>query len=89
MDQDTKEEDDMLPEYDFKGGKRGKFYRTMQKGVRVRIENDDGTETVSFYKADRLIRLAPDVSEYFPDEESVNNVLRGFITIIERLRKTA
>lgn len=35
--------DDMLPEYDFSKGVRGKYYRSLEKGYSVRILNADGT----------------------------------------------
>ncbi len=36
-----------------------------------------------------LVVIDPDVSEYFPDRESVNEALRGLIAIIRRQRETA
>lgn len=75
-------DDGMLPEYDFKGkkGVRGKYYRDLQKGYTVRIHNEDGTVTVQHFGP--TIRLEPDVAEYFPDSESVNNALRTLIALV-------
>jgi hypothetical protein len=75
-------DDGMLPEYDFSGkkGVRGKYYRNLQKGYIVRIHNDDGTVTVQRFGP--MIRLEPDVAEYFPDSESVNNALRTLIALV-------
>ena len=75
-------DDGMLPEYDFTGkkGVRGKYYRGLQKGYTVHIHNKDGTTTVQHFGS--TITLDTDVSAYFPDSESVNNVLRALIALI-------
>lgn len=75
-------DDGMLPEYDFSGkkGVRGKYYRDMKKGYTVRIRNEDGTVTVQHFGP--VVRLEPDVAEYFPDSESVNNALRTLIALV-------
>jgi hypothetical protein len=72
----------MLPEYNFSGmkGVRGKYYQSMRKGYTVRVHNEDGTITVQHFGP--TITLEPDVAEYFPDSESVNNALRTLITLI-------
>ena len=36
-----------------------------------------------------LVLLAPDVAEYFPDEQSVNAALRAFIHVAKRPRRRA
>ncbi len=76
------EDDDMLPEYDFRGKKgiRGKYYRGLQKGYTVRILKEDGTTTIQHFGP--TITLEPDVAKYFPDAESVNNALRALIALI-------
>ncbi len=79
------ENDDMLPEYDFTGkkGVRGKYYRAMQQGYTVRIENEDGTVTVQHFPPEKTaVTLDPDVRAYFPDAESVNRTLRSLIALI-------
>lgn len=77
--------DDMLPEYNFKGkkGVRGKYAKAVQKGYSVRILNEDGTATIQhFIPKENAIVLAPDVKVYFPDSESVNRALRSLIELI-------
>jgi hypothetical protein len=72
--------DDMLPEYDFSKGERGKFHKRLSKGYSVRITHPDGTTTTEQYKLiDGAILLDPDVRAYFPDSESVNTALRALI----------
>ena len=44
------EDDDMLPEYDFTGGVRGKHYKAMRKGYTVKIDQADGTTLIQHYK---------------------------------------
>ena len=56
---------DMLEEYDFSGGIRGKYARRYAEGTNVVV-------------------IDPDVAEYFPDHESVNEALRTLATIIKR-----
>ena len=56
---------DMLEEYDFCGGVRGKYTKKYAEGTNVVV-------------------LDPDVAEYFPDHESVNESLRGLVSIIKR-----
>ncbi len=76
---------DMLPEYDFGGkkGTRGKNYQAYQQGHTVKITEEDGRVTTQhFTLEDRAVLLAPDVREYFPDSESVNQALRGLIRLI-------
>jgi len=36
-----------------------------------------------------LVLLSPDVAEYFPDEQSVNTVLRALIRVAKRPRRRA
>ena len=74
---------DMLPEYDFKDGVRGKHYKAYRKGHSVKIHNIDGTTTVQYFKLeDGAVMLEPDVREYFPDSETVNKALRSLIALI-------
>ena len=60
-----KNDPDMLEEYDFSGGVRGKYAKRYAKGTNV-------------------IVIDPDVAEYFPDHESVNEALRSLAEIIKR-----
>jgi hypothetical protein len=63
-----KSDPDMLEEYDFTGGVRGKYAKRYAEGTNVVV-------------------IDPDVAEYFPDHDSVNEALRGLTTIIKRQRK--
>lgn len=77
-------ETDMLPEYDFSGkkGVRGKYYRVYQQGHTVRVHQGDGSVDVHYFTLEEgAVLLAPDVREYFPDSESVNQALRGLIRL--------
>jgi len=65
--------DDLKPEYDLT---KLKF---VGKGKYVQKYNA-GTN---------LVLLAPDVVEYFPDEDSVNSALRSLIGIAKAHRRTA
>ena len=56
---------EMLEEYDFSKGIRGKYAKRYSDGTNVAI-------------------IDPDVSEFFPDNVSVNEALRSLITIIKK-----
>ncbi len=56
---------DMLDNYDFSQGVRGKYVQRFAQGSNVVV-------------------LSPDVSEIFPDSESVNNALRMLVDIAGR-----
>jgi len=60
---------DMLEEYDFRGGVRGKYAKRYAEGTNVVV-------------------LDPDVAEYFPDHESVNESLRSLVSIIKKRGKS-
>ena len=59
---------DMLEEYDFRRGVRGKYAKRYAEGTNVVV-------------------IDPDIAEYFPDPETVNETLRGLVSIIKRHRK--
>jgi hypothetical protein len=59
---------DILEEYDFSGGVRGKYAKRYAEGTNVVV-------------------IDPDVVEYFPDHDAVNDALRGLTAIIKRRRK--
>ncbi len=81
---------EMLPEYDFSNGVRGKHYRQMQRGHTITIFNPDGTTTIKHVKPDKdAVYLEPDVKRYFPNSVLVNKALRSLIEIAPRRRKTA
>ena len=80
-----KPDDEMLPEYDFSGGVRGKHHASYQKGHSVAIRRADDTVEVSYYQLeDGAVMLEPDVKKYFPSSESVNATLRGLITLLPK-----
>ncbi len=76
---------DMRPEYDFTGkkGTRGKYYDAYRKGHTVRIHKEDGTITTSHFTLEEgAVMLEPDVREFFPTSEAVNQVLRSLISLV-------
>jgi hypothetical protein len=83
--QQRKPEVEMLPEYELGGkkGVRGKYYHAYQQGHTVRIYQEDGSVITQYFTLEEgAVLLAPDVREYFPDSESVNQALRGLIDLI-------
>ncbi|MCI0551638.1 MAG: hypothetical protein L0287_11840 [Anaerolineae bacterium] len=83
-----KKVEEMRAEYDFSGGIRGKHADTYQQGHTVTIHKKDGTTVIQNFKLEEgAVILEPDVREYFPDAESVNNALRILIAIAPRARK--
>jgi hypothetical protein len=81
------EDSDMLPEYDFSGGVRGKHYQAYREGHTVKIYESDGTVTVQYFTLEEgAVLLEPDVREYFPDSDAVNRALRGLIALIPEKR---
>jgi len=77
------EDNDMLLEYDFKNGIRGKHYKAYREGHSVEIHKEDGTTTVQYFKLeDGAVMLEPDVRKYFPDSQAVNKALRSLIDLI-------
>jgi len=58
---------DLLEEYDFRGGVRGKYADRYAEGTNVVV-------------------IDPDVVEYFPDHDAVNDALRGLAAIIKKRR---
>ena len=83
----SSEASDMLPEYDFRGGVRGKHYKAYRRGHKVKIHKADGTTIVQYFKlAEGTVMLEPDVQKYFPDSEAVNKALRSLIALVPRKR---
>jgi hypothetical protein len=64
-----KSDPNMLEEYDFTGGVRGKYAKR-------------------YLESTNVVVIDPDVAEYFPDHESVNDALRSLTNIIKRQRKS-
>ncbi len=86
--QDSLGDNDMLPEYDFSGGVRGKHYQAYREGHTVKIDQSDGTVTVQYFTLEEgTVMLEPDVREYFPDSETVNKALRSLIALIPEKRQ--
>ena len=84
-------ENEMLSEYDFAGKKgiRGKYHQAYRKGHTVRIQEADGTVSVHYFTLeDGAVMLEPDVREYFPTSESVNETLRSLISIVPAKKAT-
>lgn len=67
------DDDEMLSEYDFSGGVRGRYASESTPKSTVGREVGRG-----------LVRLEPDVAEYFADSASVNEALRALIAIARR-----
>ena len=63
----TKDDPDLLQEYDFAGGVRGKYAHRYQEGTNVVV-------------------IDPDVAEFFPDHDAVNDALRSLVAVIRRQR---
>lgn len=79
---------EMHAEYDFSGDVRGKHAAAYHQGHTVTIHKKDGTTVVQNFKLDEgAVILEPDVREYFPNAESVNNALRTLIAIAPKTRK--
>lgn len=56
---------DLLEEYDFSKGVRGKYAKRHAEGT-------------------NLVLIDPDVAEFFPDHDSVNDTLRSLIKVIKK-----
>jgi hypothetical protein len=81
-----KKSEEMRAEYDFSKAERGKFYRPLDKGYTAHVHKSDGTVVVNHYTLkEGVVLLAPDVLEYFPDSDSVNEALRSLISLMEKV----
>ena len=58
---------DMLEEYDFSDGVRGKYAKRYAEGTNV-------------------VLIDPDVADFFPDHDTVNDALRSLIRIIKKIQ---
>ncbi len=77
------ESDDMLPEYDFAGGVRGKHHIAYREGHTVEVHRADGTTDIHYFTLEEgAVMLEPDVRQYFPYSESVNKALRALISLV-------
>jgi hypothetical protein len=80
------ENNDMRPEYDFRGAERGKHYKSLHEGYTVYIHQPDGSTVVEHYKLEEgAVMLQPDVREYFPDSDAVNAALRSLIALMSQM----
>ena len=76
---------DILPEYDFSGGVRGKHVRQYRQGHTVKVRKRDGTVGVRYFTTkEGAVMLDPDLSRHFPDSKSVNKALRALIRQAEQ-----
>ena len=83
-------ESDMLPEYDFSKGVRGKHHSKFQEGVSVTVYTPNKTTVQRFIKnQDRFVRLEPDIAKIFVDAKSVNDTLRRVIISSKKKRQQA
>jgi hypothetical protein len=83
------ENDDMLPEYDFSKGVRGKHYAAYREGHTVEVHKADGSIEVCYFTLeDGAVMLEPDVREYSPDSDAVNRTLRTLISLVPEKTKT-
>lgn len=81
--------EEMRPEYDFRGGIRGKHAAVYRQGHTVKVHHPDGAMTTQYFTLQEgAVMLEPDVKEYFPDSESVNHALRTLIELIPTKRRS-
>ena len=81
-------DDEMRPEYDFRGGGVVNTIKPIGGGIRVTIHKTDGSKVVQhFTLEDGAVMLEPDVRAYFPDSESVNSALRCLIPLLPQKSK--
>jgi uncharacterized DUF497 family protein len=77
--------DEMLDEYAFSSGVRGKHHRAYANGYTVEVHRADGTTEVrKIAPPTGTVVLDPDVRKYFPDAAAVNRALRGLIALLPR-----
>jgi hypothetical protein len=85
---ETLENDDMLPEYDFTDGIRGKHHKAFREGHTVKVHRANGTIDVRYFTLeDGAVMLEPDVRQYFPDSDAVNKALRTLISLVPEKRQ--
>ena len=58
------ENDEMRPEYDFRGAVRGKHHRKLDKGYTVETHQPDGTTMVEQHKLDEELTLAEEIDAW-------------------------
>lgn len=73
--------EEMLEEYDFAKGVRGKHVREYRGGHTVRITKKDGSiQECHFTLEDGAVMLDPDLKAKFPDSDAVNQALRSLVS---------
>ena len=81
--------DEMRPEYDFSGGVRGKYAKTLREnGYTIHVHHADGTYTEKQVLGEKTVVLEPDVWAYFPDSQAVNHALRTLIALVPEKPKS-
>jgi hypothetical protein len=77
------DEDDLLPEYDFSKGVRGKHHQAYRQGHSVTISYQDGTTTTQEFSASRTIaNLTTEIHpSNFGGEGQVRSISNGKIDI--------
>ncbi len=82
--------DEMRIEYDFSGGVRGKHHQAYRQGHTVRIHQTDGNVIEQYFSLEEgSVFIEPDVREYFPNAEAVNDALRGLIALFPKEKTLA
>jgi len=77
------DQEELRPEYDFRGAVRGKHYRPLHEGYTVKIRKTDGTTEIQEITSEKgIVRLDPDIQQYFHDSETVNQTLRSLMALI-------
>ena len=80
--------DEMRSEYDLSDGARNPYARQLREsGYTIRVHHPDGAVTEKCFPGENTVTLAPDVQEYFPTSEAVNQALRTLISILPEQRK--
>ena len=80
---------EMRAEYDFSKGVRGRHAQALRQGYTIEIHQPDGTTVIEQVRpAEGVVVLDPDIREYFPDSQSVNDVLRALVKLIPSQKKT-
>ena len=78
--------DELRPEYDFRGAIRGRHYKPLHEGYSVEIHQPNGTILTQNYKLkEGTVMLDPDVRAWFPDSDAVNAALRSLIVLMEQM----
>jgi len=81
---------EMRAEYDFSGGVRGKHHQAYRRGHTVRVHQADGNVVEQHFSLEEgAVFLEPDVREYFPNAEAVNEALRGLIALLPKEKTLA